>query len=73
MPPPFEQMRVVPILTVERVEDAVPVAEALLEGGLTVVEVTLRNPARAGHHLSRSPGGCRISRSAPPPCCVRPM
>lgn len=33
---------VIPVLMVERVEDAVPLAEALVEGGLKVLEVTLR-------------------------------
>lgn len=33
---------VIPVLTISRVEDAVPVAEALVEGGLPVLEVTLR-------------------------------
>jgi 2-dehydro-3-deoxyphosphogluconate aldolase/(4S)-4-hydroxy-2-oxoglutarate aldolase len=35
---------VIPILIVDRVEDAVPIAEALVEGGLPVFEVTLRTP-----------------------------
>lgn len=33
---------VVPVLTIEKAEHAVPLAEALLAGGLDVVEVTLR-------------------------------
>ncbi|MHA1523988.1 MAG: bifunctional 4-hydroxy-2-oxoglutarate aldolase/2-dehydro-3-deoxy-phosphogluconate aldolase [Alphaproteobacteria bacterium] len=33
---------VIPVLTIERVEDAAPLATALVEGGLPVVEVTLR-------------------------------
>ena len=33
---------VVPVLTIERTEDAVPVAKALADGGLRVLEVTLR-------------------------------
>lgn len=33
---------VVPVLTIERVADAVPLARALVKGGLPVVEVTLR-------------------------------
>jgi 2-dehydro-3-deoxyphosphogluconate aldolase/(4S)-4-hydroxy-2-oxoglutarate aldolase len=33
---------VVPVLTIERVADAVPLARALLDGGLPVIEVTLR-------------------------------
>ena len=36
---------VIPVLVIERVEDAVPIAEALVEGGLPVLEVTLRTPA----------------------------
>lgn len=33
---------VIPVLAIQRVEDAVPLATALVEGGLTVLEVTLR-------------------------------
>ncbi|WP_136248179.1 bifunctional 4-hydroxy-2-oxoglutarate aldolase/2-dehydro-3-deoxy-phosphogluconate aldolase [Halomonas borealis] len=33
---------VIPVLAIERVEDAVPLATALVEGGLSVLEVTLR-------------------------------
>jgi 2-dehydro-3-deoxyphosphogluconate aldolase/(4S)-4-hydroxy-2-oxoglutarate aldolase len=33
---------VVPVLSIERLEDAVPLARALVEGGLRVLEVTLR-------------------------------
>lgn len=36
---------VVPVLTIERAADAVPLARALVEGGLPVLEVTLRTPA----------------------------
>ena len=36
---------VIPVLVIERVEDAVPVAEALVAGGLPVLEVTLRTAA----------------------------
>jgi 2-dehydro-3-deoxyphosphogluconate aldolase/(4S)-4-hydroxy-2-oxoglutarate aldolase len=36
---------VIPVLVVERVEDAVPIAQALVAGGLPVLEVTLRTPA----------------------------
>lgn len=35
---------VIPVLIIDRVEDAVPIAEALVEGGLPVLEVTLRTP-----------------------------
>jgi 2-dehydro-3-deoxyphosphogluconate aldolase / (4S)-4-hydroxy-2-oxoglutarate aldolase len=36
---------VIPVLTVDRLEDAAPLAQALLAGGLRVLEVTLRTPA----------------------------
>jgi 2-dehydro-3-deoxyphosphogluconate aldolase/(4S)-4-hydroxy-2-oxoglutarate aldolase len=36
---------VIPVIVIDRVEDAVPMAEALVAGGLRVLEVTLRTPA----------------------------
>lgn len=36
---------VIPVIVIDRVEDAVPMAEALVAGGLNVLEVTLRTPA----------------------------
>ncbi|HEY7977540.1 MAG TPA: bifunctional 4-hydroxy-2-oxoglutarate aldolase/2-dehydro-3-deoxy-phosphogluconate aldolase [Rhizomicrobium sp.] len=36
---------VIPVLTIARVDDAVALAQALAEGGLTVLEVTLRTEA----------------------------
>ena len=36
---------VIPVLVIERVDDAVPLAEALVDGGVRVLEVTLRTPA----------------------------
>ncbi len=36
---------VIPVLVIERVEDALPIARALVKGGLPVLEVTLRTPA----------------------------
>lgn len=35
---------VVPVMVVERIEDAVPLARALYNGGLKVLEITLRTP-----------------------------
>jgi len=35
---------VIPVLIIDRIEDAVPIAEALVAGGLPVLEVTLRTP-----------------------------
>ncbi len=36
---------VVPVITIERAEDGVPLARALIAGGLTAIEITLRTPA----------------------------
>jgi 2-dehydro-3-deoxyphosphogluconate aldolase/(4S)-4-hydroxy-2-oxoglutarate aldolase len=44
-PTPLIAMPVIPVVTIERVADAVPLARALLAGGLKVVEITLRTPA----------------------------
>jgi len=41
----FAMGPVVPVLVIKKVEDALPIAEALLEGGIKVLEVTLRTPA----------------------------
>jgi 2-dehydro-3-deoxyphosphogluconate aldolase/(4S)-4-hydroxy-2-oxoglutarate aldolase len=35
---------VIPVLTINHSEDAIPLAQALVEGGLKVLEVTLRTP-----------------------------
>jgi 2-dehydro-3-deoxyphosphogluconate aldolase / (4S)-4-hydroxy-2-oxoglutarate aldolase len=35
---------VIPVLTIERLADAVPLARALVAGGLPVLEITLRTP-----------------------------
>ena len=37
--------RVIPVITVNRVEDAVPLARALVEGGIRLLEITLRTAA----------------------------
>jgi 2-dehydro-3-deoxyphosphogluconate aldolase / (4S)-4-hydroxy-2-oxoglutarate aldolase len=43
----FERTTVVPVLTIERLEDAVPLASALVRGGLGVLEVTFRTEVAA--------------------------
>jgi 2-dehydro-3-deoxyphosphogluconate aldolase/(4S)-4-hydroxy-2-oxoglutarate aldolase len=43
----FAEARVVPVLTIERVADAVPLARALVAGDVRVLEVTLRTPVAA--------------------------
>src|SRR3954447_4469504 len=44
-PTPLITMPVIPVVTIERAADAIPLARALLAGGLSVVEITLRTPA----------------------------
>lgn len=41
----MELAPVIPVLVVDRVEDALPIAQALVRGGLPALEVTLRTPA----------------------------
>jgi 2-dehydro-3-deoxyphosphogluconate aldolase/(4S)-4-hydroxy-2-oxoglutarate aldolase len=43
----FAEAQVIPVLTIERVADAVPLARALVAGGVRVLEVTLRTPVAA--------------------------
>jgi 2-dehydro-3-deoxyphosphogluconate aldolase / (4S)-4-hydroxy-2-oxoglutarate aldolase len=40
----FTSARVVPVLTINKTEDAVPLARALVSGGVRMLEVTLRTP-----------------------------
>lgn len=41
----FEARKLVAVCTVENVKDAVPMAEALMRGGISAIELTLRTPA----------------------------
>ena len=36
---------IIPVVVIEKIEDAVPLARSLVAGGLSVIEVTLRTPA----------------------------
>lgn len=40
----FKEACIIPVLTIERLEDAVPLARALVAGGVRTLEVTLRTP-----------------------------
>ena len=44
-PTPLITVPVVPVVTIDRADHAVPLAQALLAGGINVVEITLRTPA----------------------------
>lgn len=41
----FEEMRVVPVVAIQKAEDATPLADALIEGGLPCAEITFRTAA----------------------------
>lgn len=46
----FEQLtqrRIIPVIVIEDANDAVPLAEALLEGGIDIIEITFRTAAAA--------------------------
>lgn len=44
----LDQFPVIPVIVLDHVEDAKPLANALLEGGLNIIEVTFRTAAAAG-------------------------
>jgi 2-dehydro-3-deoxyphosphogluconate aldolase / (4S)-4-hydroxy-2-oxoglutarate aldolase len=41
----FPSLSLVPVVVIDHADDAVPLAEALLEGGITSIEITLRTEA----------------------------
>ena len=41
------QLGIVPVITIEKTEAAIPLADALLDGGLPIVEITFRTAAAA--------------------------
>lgn len=40
----LKQVAVIPVITIEHLDDAVPLAEALIAGGIRHLEITLRSP-----------------------------
>ena len=53
---------VIPVLIIDDVAHARPIAEALVAGGLRALEVTLRTPAGARGHSRDGEGGGRSGR-----------
>ena len=45
---------VIPVIVIDKLEHAVPLARALVEGGVRVLEVTLRTRGGAGCDRARS-------------------
>jgi len=58
---PSFQSRVVPVVSIDSADQAVPLAEALLAGGIDVIEITLRRPGGL-------PGIAQLARRALPIC-----
>ena len=59
---------VIPVITIERAEDAVPLARALVAGGLKALEITLRTPAALGRRRRHRQGGAGGASSASARC-----
>ena len=49
----IRQATVIPVLTIEKLEHAVPLAKALVAGGVKTLEVTLRTSAMIAFAASR--------------------
>ena len=45
--PRLQKYAVIPVVAVESIADALPLADALIEGGLPVVEITFRTAVAA--------------------------
>ena len=58
---------IIPVITIERAADAVPLARALVAGGLKALEITLRTPRRR-LRPKPSPGRCPTPSSASARC-----
>jgi 2-dehydro-3-deoxyphosphogluconate aldolase/(4S)-4-hydroxy-2-oxoglutarate aldolase len=58
---PSFQSRVVPVVSIDSADQAEPLAEALLAGGIDVIEITLRRPGGL-------PGIAQLARRALPIC-----
>ena len=59
---PCRAVRVIPVLTIADARQAVPLAKALVAGGLSVLEITLRTPAalEAIRHIAADVPGVRV-------------
>ncbi len=58
---------VIPVIVIERLADAVPLARALVAGGVRVLELTLRTRGRARGDRARSPPRSKAPSSASAP------
>ena len=64
----FDHHPIIPVLMLERLDQALPAAEALLEGGIGIAEITLRTPyaldaiERIARHLPIRVGASTVLR-----------
>ena len=65
----LREIGVVPVVELPRTEDAVPLAGALLAGGLSCVEITFRTPAAVEGDRRDPRRAIPTSSSARAPCC----
>ena len=54
----IEKYKIVPVVKLDREEDAIPLAQALIAGGLSLAEVTFRTEAAEGS-IAKSGSGSR--------------
>ena len=66
--PCLDAAPVIPVLTIDRLEDAVPLARALADNGLPVLEITLRTPVALRSHRPDRARSAATPSSAPAPC-----
>ena len=52
----FSKIGIIPVIALDHVEDAAPLAKALCDGGLPCAEVTFRTAAAEEHHVRAVPG-----------------
>ena len=62
---------VIPVMVIHRLQDAVPLAQALLEGGVRVLEITLRTPVALAC-MREIAAHCPRPSSARAPCARWP-
>ncbi len=43
----FDQNKVIPVIVLDNADDALPLAESLLKGGIGIIEITFRTAAAA--------------------------
>ena len=56
----FEELGVIPVVVLNDTKDALPLAKALVEGGLPCAEVTFRTEACRRQNVRYGNNGCRV-------------